>query len=120
MQSTVDNLKNGVLRIVANGYSGRTDFDGAPNVSWMPQPDGSYKFEMMSRFDGEPEDHLHGTLEGRHIKFTRTRIKSMIQVYEGYLFERADPNGQAEMAGTFSHNGVEGYAWYGYTEADGQ
>lgn len=116
MQSTVDNLKNGVLRIVANGYTGRTDYAGAPAVTWMPQADGGYRFEMRICFDGEPEDYLHGTLKGRHIRFTRTRVKAIIQEYEGYLFERADPGGHAEMAGTFSHNGAEGYAWYGYTE----
>jgi hypothetical protein len=118
MQSTVDHLKQGVLRVVANGYHGRTDYAATNSVTWSEQPDGSYKFEMMIQFDGEPEDYLHGTLKGRHIKFTRTRVKMLIQEYEGYLFGRPDPKGRVEMAGVFSHNGTQGYAWYGYTEPE--
>lgn len=118
MQSTVQNLKNGILRVVANGYVGRTDYDGAPAIAWTQQPDGSYKFEMMIRFADESADYLHGTLEGRHIHFIRTRVKTFIQEYDGYLFERADPLGRVEMAGTFSHNETPGYAWYGTTETD--
>ncbi len=54
---------------------------------------------------------LSGTVNGRTIEFTRSGggLRAP-QQFRGYLFQAGSP---ATMAGTFSHDGVWEYGWYG-------
>jgi len=105
-------LKNSVLNIVGNGYGpGTTPIYSA--VGGTLQPDGTLSFKTTIRSPGEPADEIVGTVKGRHIVFTRTRPGSFVQKYDGWFFEKPYKLFR-EMAGTFSHNGVNEYGWYGW------
>jgi hypothetical protein len=107
----------GVLNVLANGYFGHTDLFYPSNLHLTKKPDGSYSFTTGMKFENEQKDDVVGTIENRHIVFTRTRTgtDAFVQKYDGWLFESLRPDlCVAQMAGTFSHNGSTLYGWCGW------
>jgi hypothetical protein len=94
-----------VLDVNANGFTGVT----AP-LTFNKHADGSYTFSTKITFLGEPSDAVRGRVVDRHFTFTRIRPKFFVQKYDGWIFENEPFT--SDMAGKFSHNGVEQYGWY--------
>jgi hypothetical protein len=107
-----EDISKGVLYIVANGYGIASTNKYYP-IGGTIQADGSLSFSTNIFFPGEPGDQIVGTVQGRHITFTRTRAGAFVQKYDGWVFEKPYLK-LDEMAGTFSHNGVNQYGWYGW------
>lgn len=105
-------LSKGVLYIVGNGYGPGSTNNYYP-IGGTIQADGTLSFSTYIYFPGEQGDQIVGTVKGRHITFTRTRSGVFVQKYDGWVFEKPYQK-MDEMAGTFSHNGVNQYGWYGW------
>jgi len=100
------------IQINANGYKGVIG-DNANFKMTKKNSDNAVLFELWTRFPGEPSDRVLGRCKDRKIHFGRERLHGgFTQIYDGWLFQKT-PNGQREMAGTFSHNDDNRYAWYG-------
>jgi hypothetical protein len=73
--------------------------------------------------DGEPADAVSGTIEGRHIVFTRTRQGVFTQTYDGWFFDK-NPEGipfesylvHPVVAGTITAGFKTQWGWYAWLE----
>jgi hypothetical protein len=100
------NLGSRYLEMHANGYVG-TMGSSYSGFNLTLDSTGTYHFNTWIQFPNEQPSSVVGTCKDRHIVFTRTG-SHFVQTYDGWIFEV----GGNEMAGTFSHNGVEKYGWY--------
>jgi hypothetical protein len=102
-----------VLYVNGNGYTGKT-----AGLTFTKQNDGSYIFNTVIQFTGEPSDKVTGKVIDRHFTFTRTRAdklniqfdkyskpvitiveKGFVQKYDGWLFQKSSCDNW--MSGTF-------------------
>jgi hypothetical protein len=115
--NSATDLQPYVLYIVANGW-GDGHTDRYHPIGGTIQQDGSLSFKAKIQFPDEQWDEIIGTVKDRHIVFTRTRPGSFVQKFDGWIFEKPYPNTNSlpRMAGTFSHNGVNAYGWYGWLQ----
>jgi hypothetical protein len=113
-------LKDGCyLWIVANGFKGQPSIYNPmilypyPPVQSDPKGDRVCTFKATIFVEAEQGDKIKGSFVfgTRKFKFNRTRPGDFVQEYTGWLFEKDHPD--VDMAGTFSHNGVNEYGWYG-------
>ncbi|MEF3073853.1 hypothetical protein V2P20_02325 [Methylobacter sp. Wu1] len=102
------------LRITANGHEGDAAYV-SPGLSLSKAADGTYTFQSVIFFKGEKGDKIIGKCKDRHITFKRIREGGFEQDYDGWLFEGGSAETLRGMAGTFAHNGVEQWSWYGQT-----